>query len=76
MSWWAGIGIGVLAGWCVFQLWRAATLGRIRYRYGDLERGSAPVSFWLSVAFHAAFALFFGGGLILLALDQLIHPLS
>lgn len=57
------VGIGLLA-WLGFQLWRAATLGKISAGVTDYSRSDGPFWFWFQVAMFTLAFLLFAGGLI------------
>jgi hypothetical protein len=61
---WAWIGGVALVGYTAFQLWRAATLGRINAGVVDFSRSDSPLAFWFQVFMFALCGMLFGGGML------------
>ena len=65
------------AGWSGLQLWRAATLGRLRAgRTGEIEWATAPITFWAAVAVYVIFFATFGGILAFIVGGELLRLIS
>ena len=63
---WAWIGCVALVGYTAFQLWRAATLGRLNAGVADFTRSNSPVAFWFQVFMFALCVILFGGGMLVI----------
>jgi len=65
MSLWVWMGSLALFVWACFQLWRAATIGRINAGVVDFTRSDGPISFWFQVVTTTIVAILFGGGMLI-----------
>lgn len=65
MSVWIWMGCVAIFSWASYQLWRAATLGRIGFGVVDFTRSDNPISFWFQVMLKSLSAILFGGGMLL-----------